>query len=136
MRSMTMLLLLVLLPFTGHTAAAERWFDPPAVELGNQLFQQHCAACHGSEAQGTENWKQTDADGIYPPPPLNGTAHAWHHSIPQLARSIKEGGVKLGGKMPPFGDRLNNGEILALIAYFQSKWPDELYQAWHQRFLQ
>ena len=135
MRSMTPFLLLMLLPFASP-AAAERWFAQPAVELGNRLFQQHCAACHGSEAQGTENWKQTDADGHYPPPPLNGTAHAWHHSIPQLARSIKEGGVKLGGKMPPFGDRLNNGEILALIAYFQSQWPDELYQAWHQRFLQ
>ena len=38
--------------------------------------------------------------------------------------------------MPPFGEQLNNGEILALIAYFQSKWPDEIYQVWQQRFLQ
>jgi len=129
-------LFFMLLPICGSTAAAERWFDQPVVELGNQLFQQHCAACHGSEAEGTKNWKQPDANGNYPPPPLNGSAHAWHHPLPQLARSIKEGGIKLGGVMPPFGDRLSNPEILAAIAYFQSKWPDEIYRTWHERFMQ
>lgn len=130
------LMLFILLPLTGGAAAAERWFDQPVVDLGNRLFQQNCAACHGIEAEGTKNWKQTDGNGNYPPPPLNGSAHAWHHSIPQLARSIKEGGVKIGGVMPPFGDRLSNPEILALIAYFQSKWPDEIYEVWHERFMQ
>ena len=131
------LMLFVLLSLSGSAmAAAERWFDQPVVDLGNRLFQQNCAACHGREAEGTKNWKQTDSNGNYPPPPLNGSAHAWHHSIPQLARSIKEGGIKLGGVMPPFGDRLSNPEILALIAYFQSKWPDEIYQVWHERFMQ
>ena len=136
MRSIKSIWCLLLLQLSGPVAAAERWFDQLTVDLGNQLFQQYCAACHGSDAQGSKNWKQTDADGNYPPPPLDGSAHAWHHSIPQLSQSIREGGIKLGGKMPPFGERLSNGEILALIAYFQSKWPDEIYQAWHQRFLQ
>jgi len=126
----------LLLLLSWPVAAAERWFDDSTVDFGNQLFQQHCAACHGSEAQGTENWQQSDADGYYPPPPLDGSAHAWHHSIEQLTDSIREGGIKLGGRMPPFGDRLSNGEILALIAYFQSKWPNEIYRAWHGRFLQ
>lgn len=127
----------LLLPLLGNPVlAAERWFDPPAVEVGKRLFQQHCAACHGSEAEGTRDWKKPDASGNYPPPPLDGSAHAWHHSLPQLARSVKEGGIKLGGVMPPFGDQLSNPEILAVIAYFQSKWPEEIYQAWHQRFMQ
>lgn len=127
---------LTLLLLAAQAAAAERWFNQPIVHLGDKLFQQHCATCHGSNAEGTREWKKPDANGNYPPPPLDGSAHAWHHSIPQLARSIKEGGVRYGGVMPPFGDRLSNEQVLALIAYFQSHWPDEIYQVWHERYMQ
>lgn len=119
-----------------NITAAERWFNQEVVDYGAGLFQQNCAACHGVNAEGTKEWKKTDANGNYPPPPLDGSAHAWHHSIPQLARSIKEGGIKLGGVMPAFGNKLSDQEVLALIAYFQSKWPDEVYQVWHERNMQ
>ena len=111
-----------------NIAAAERWFNQSVVDYGSSLFQQNCAVCHGANAEGTKEWKKTDANGNYPPPPLDGSAHAWHHSIPQLARSIKEGGIKLGGVMPAFGDKLSDQDVLAVIAYFQSKWPDEVYK--------
>ena len=117
-------------------AAAEPWFDEATVDHGDQLFQQNCAVCHGGNAEGTLEWKQPDANGNYPPPPLNGSAHAWHHSMQQLARSIKQGGIKLGGVMPAFGDKLSDQDVLAVIAYFQSKWPEKVYQAWHDRFMQ
>ncbi|MDH3537580.1 MAG: cytochrome c [Gammaproteobacteria bacterium] len=130
-------LIIALLPMTGFEAiAAERWFNQPFVDYGGKLFQQNCAVCHGSNAEGTSDWKQPDANGKYPPPPLDGSAHAWHHSIPQLARSIKEGSIPLGGVMPAFGDKFSDQEVLALIAYFQSKWPDKVYQVWHDRFMQ
>lgn len=119
-----------------NIAAAERWFNQDIVDYGGPLFQQNCAVCHGVNAEGTKEWKKTDANGNYPPPPLDGSAHAWHHSIPQLARSIKEGGIKLGGVMPAFGDKLSDQDVLAVIAYFQSKWPDEVYKAWHDRNMQ
>ena len=119
-----------------NIAAAERWFNQDVVDYGAGLFQQNCTICHGVNAEGTKEWKKTDVNGNYPPPPLNGSAHAWHHSIPQLARSVKEGGIKLGGVMPPFGDKLTDQDVLAVIAYFQSKWPDEVYKAWHDRNMQ
>lgn len=119
-----------------NIAAAKRWFNQDVVDYGDGLFQQNCAICHGVNAEGTKEWKITDVNGNYPPPPLNGSAHAWHHSIPQLARSIKEGGIKLGGDMPPFGDKLTDQDVLAVIAYFQSKWPDEVYKVWHDRNMQ
>ena len=130
------LIALILCLIGVNATAAERWFNQPIVEFGGKLFQQHCAVCHGSNAEGTREWKKPDANGNYPPPPLDGSAHAWHHSIPQLARSIKQGGIPLGGVMPPFGDQLSDEQVLALIAYFQSKWPDEIYQVWHDRFMQ
>ena len=127
-------LLLCLASF--HIAAAERWFNQDVVDYGAGLFQQNCAVCHGVNAEGTKEWKKTDANGNYPPPPLDGSAHAWHHSIPQLARSIKEGGIKLGGVMPAFRGKLSDQDVLAVIAYFQSKWPDEVYKVWHDRNMQ
>lgn len=35
-----------------------------------------------------------------------------------------------------YGEKLSNEEVLAVIAYFQSKWPDEVYEIWHQHFMQ
>jgi mono/diheme cytochrome c family protein len=119
-----------------NSIASERWYNQTIVDNANRLFQQNCAVCHGANAEGTSDWKKTDANGNYPPPPLNGSAHAWHHSIPGLARSIKEGGLKLGGVMPPFGDKLSDQDILALIAYFQSKWPGQVYDVWTEQHMQ
>ncbi len=131
------ILTITLLPLAAmNVSAAERWFDQKIVDYGAQLFQKNCAVCHGANAEGTRDWKKTDANGHYPPPPLNGSAHAWHHSIPQLSRSIREGGIKLGGVMPAFGDKLSDQDIISLIAYFQSTWPNENYSVWAGRHMQ
>lgn len=126
----------VLILVTGQVAAApgERWYSEEQVAQGKPLFQQNCAACHGQNGEATANWKQTDANGNYPPPPLNGTAHTWHHDLDLLRRTIREGGAKLGGQMPGFEGRLSAVEIDSIIAFFQSRWPDEIYQRWSGRF--
>jgi len=123
-----------LLALPSISGAESRWYDQSAVDNGRSLFQQNCASCHGQNAEATTNWKQTDPDGNYPPPPLNGTAHAWHHSKDLLKETILEGGTKIGGLMPGFSGQLSSAEVDAVIAYFQSKWPDELYQKWDGRF--
>lgn len=110
-----------------------RWYSQQIVATGASLFQQNCASCHGANAQGTLEWKKTDSNGHYPPPPLNGTAHAWHHDLTVLKNTIQEGGIRLGGTMPPFINLLSESEIDAVIAYFQSKWSDQLYQQWDTR---
>ena len=111
-----------------------RWFTKAQIDLGSTLFLKKCALCHGNEAEATADWKKSDNNGNYPPPPLNGTAHAWHHSKLVLTSTIKEGGAKLGGLMPGFGNQLSDSDIEALIAYFQSKWPDHVYKKWAERF--
>ena len=110
-----------------------RWYTKEQVQRGRSVFQTNCATCHGAEAQGlTENWKTRTADGAFPPPPLNGTGHAWHHPLSLLVRSVNEGGIPLGGKMPGFKEKLDDEDILAAIAYFQSYWPREIYMRWQQ----
>ena len=129
-------LLMGLLLVAGHSIAAEgeRWYSDDQVTQGEKLFRQNCAACHGQNAEATPDWKKTDANGNYPAPPLNGSAHAWHHDIDLLRRTIREGGAKLGGQMPAFEGVLNSGQIDSVIAFFQSKWPDDVFQRWAGRF--
>jgi mono/diheme cytochrome c family protein len=128
--------LLFLLTLVGEYAAAEenvegRWFSPSLLQTGKGLFEEHCMACHGTNGQGmTENWKKPLADGSYPPPPINGSAHAWHHPLSVLLRTISNGGVPLGGKMPGFKTILTDEEMLAVVAYFQHWWTDEIYNTW------
>jgi len=112
----------------------DRWYGPDQLVKGEQFFQQLCASCHGVNAELTINWKKTDSNGKYPPPPLNGTAHAWHHSLQQLKQTIKSGGVPLGGVMPAFESKLSDADIDAVISYFQSKWPEQTYRKWSARF--
>ncbi len=113
--------------------AAERWYSEQQVKKGADLFAQNCASCHGAKGEGTKNWKTPDDNGVYPPPPINGKGHAWHHDLALLRGTVKNGGKPVGGTMPAFGDRLSKEDIDAVIAYVQSLWPEEIYQRWASR---
>lgn len=115
------------------SAQSNRWYTAEQAEHGRSLFQAHCANCHGDRAQGlAEDWRKTDADGNYPAPPLNGSAHAWHHPMVVLEATIMEGGVPLGGVMPGFASTLSENEVRAVIAHFQSLWADDIYARWYE----
>ena len=110
-----------------------RWYSEQQVSFGNQIYDANCIECHNPNARGTFKWKQPLEDGSYPPPPLNGSAHTWHHPLSVLMKTINDGGIQMGGKMPPFGDVLKDNEKIAVIAYFQSFWSDQIYSRWMQR---
>lgn len=109
-----------------------RNLDTAQIQRGHGLFLQNCAVCHGSNAEGAQNWNQPDASGKYPAPPLNGTGHAWHHPRQALITTINFGTARLGGSMPAWRDKLSEQEINDIIAWFQSQWPDEIYGAWQR----
>lgn len=106
--------------------------DADTLALGKQVFDTNCATCHGDDGQGALNWQKPGSDGKYPAPPLNGTGHAWHHPMAALRQTIHNGTIRLGGSMPAWKDKLSDQEINAVIYWFQSKWPDELYAAWQE----
>lgn len=124
------MLLFVLAGCERGPATAGRVTDPQVLAQGERIFQANCASCHGTQAQGAPNWEQPGADGKYPPPPLDGSAHAWHHPRNALRQVIKHGTVRIGGNMPAWGEKLSEAEIDAVIAWLQSRWPDEIYAAW------
>lgn len=117
----------------GQTEMVKRDFDPAQIEQGRALFQQNCAGCHGLNAEATPDWRKPLENGRYPPPPLNGTAHAWHHSTEELKRFILKGGPPGEGRMPGWEDKLTDQEINAILVWIKSLWPDEVYDAWYKR---
>ena len=113
-----------------------RWYSESQVARGDNLYQLYCSQCHKPDASGTSTWKERDAEGKLPPPPIDGTAHAWHHPLSVLRRTIRLGGVPLGGTMPGFADKLTADEVDAILAWVQSHWSDEVYRIWHERDVQ
>jgi mono/diheme cytochrome c family protein len=110
-----------------------RWYTQTQVERGAKVFDDNCASCHGSRAQGSFNWRKKLSDGSYPPPPLDGTGHAWHHPFDTLMATIDRGGAPMGGQMPAFGGEIPIDDQKAAIAFFQSKWDKRIYDAWFER---
>jgi len=110
-----------------------RWYSAAMVAEGAGLFAERWAACHGAAGQGAFTWRRRDAGGNFPPPPLNGSGHTWHHPLRVLRATIARGGGAVGGTMPAFGAQLNAAQRDAVIAHIQSRWPNEIYRVWAKR---
>jgi mono/diheme cytochrome c family protein len=95
---------------------------PEVLAAGEALYMEHCASCHGSNLEGQPNWQVPNADGVFPAPPHTRDGHTWHHPDEQLLRIIAEGGTTLNSAMPAFGNKLNQEEMGAILAYIKSFW--------------
>tara|TARA_B110000503_G_scaffold8912_1_gene12152 strand:+ start:841 stop:1263 length:423 start_codon:yes stop_codon:yes gene_type:complete len=104
------------------------WYSQAQVQEGEKIFLDHCAACHGAQAEGAENWTQADAAGNRPAPPLNGSGHAWHHSLADLTQTVTQG----RGAMPAWKETLTEAQIMSTLAWTHSRWPSEIYSVWSQ----
>ena len=106
-----------------------------SAQVGQVTFEQNCVSCHGKDGEGiVKDWKKRQADGSYPAPPVNGSAHAWHHSPKTLLSTINNGGAKLGGQMPAFKDQLSEEEKQALLDYMYSLWPKDIQAKYSVKF--
>jgi len=114
-------------------AVISRWYTADLVTIGKPLYAKYCADCHGVGGQGAPNWQKALPNGSYPPQPLNGSGHSWHHPLSQLDKTISMGGTHPGATMPGFGSILDRQQRLAVIAAFQSFWSDGVYQNWSRR---
>jgi mono/diheme cytochrome c family protein len=114
---------------------AARKLDPQKIKRGETVYRANCASCHGLNGEATPGWRTAGPDGRYPPPPLDGSAHAWHHSTETLEKMIREGSPGAGG-MPPWDGKLTNQQIDDVIVWIKSLWPDDVYDVWFKEIEQ
>jgi mono/diheme cytochrome c family protein len=117
--------------FAAEDGAMFPYADAEVVAEGKRLYADHCAACHGADLQGQPDWRLPDALGYLPAPPHDETGHTWHHPDPLLFAITKYGtSAVVGGdyrsNMMGFGDVLSDEEIVAVLAYIKSTWPQRI----------
>jgi mono/diheme cytochrome c family protein len=118
----TALATLLALPSACGERAADR------LALGEKLYAQHCAACHGAKLEGQPNWRQRMPNGRMPAPPHDESGHTWHHPDSVLFGITKHGLVpryappRYESDMPAFAGKLSDDEIWAVLAYIRNHW--------------
>jgi len=113
----------------------------PDLGAGQALYAENCAACHGVDLEGQDNWQSQGADGRLPAPPHDDTGHTWHHADTLLFEYTKLGGEALMAQqgmdfnsgMPGFGDQLTDQEIWNVLAYIKSTWPTRIIDIQSER---
>ena len=105
--------------------------DAEVVALGREVYAAECAACHGADLEGQAGWRSPGPDGLLRAPPHDATGHTWHHPDAVLFALTKEGPeAHVGGghrsAMPGFADVLSDEEIVAVLSYIASTWPEEV----------
>ena len=89
--------------------------DPAAMGIGERLYVNHCAACHGSDARGSKGFPNlTDADW------LHGGDHA------TIKKSITEGRV---GMMPPMAAVVGDAQDIRNVAHYVLSLSDSPHDA-------
>jgi len=108
--------------FLGQPVTGEQ------IILGQEVYSEYCASCHGANLEGQPNWKRRLENGRMPAPPHDESGHTWHHSDQDLFAITKLG---VGGVVPgyesdmlAFGETLSDEEIAAVLAFIKSTWPE------------
>jgi mono/diheme cytochrome c family protein len=98
------------------------------IAVGQAVYAQHCAACHGANLEGQPDWQKRLPSGSFPAPPHDATGHTWHHPDQYLFETTKYGWQRFAppgyqSVMQGFQDVLSDAEIWAVLAYIKSHWP-------------
>ena len=103
------------------------------VTLGQNLYSENCASCHGAHLEGQTNWQNRDDKGYLPAPPHDETGHTWHHPDEYLFLMTKYGIEKIIGKkylnnMPAYENILSDKEIIAVLSFIKSTWSSQIQE--------
>jgi mono/diheme cytochrome c family protein len=94
--------------------------------LGERVYAEQCASCHGDNLEGQPDWQTPLASGRLPAPPHDASGHTWHHSDEELFTITKDGMASLvpgySSDMPAFASVLTDGEIRAVLEFIRSTW--------------
>jgi len=118
-------------PFGTAAGPPDRYQDAQQIARGQAVYTQHCMTCHGADGKGPPgDWRIRDADGRFPPPPLDDSAHAWHHPTAALLETVRDGSPGGQGNMPAWNGKLSEQAMQDVVAYIKTLWSDPVYQLW------
>ncbi len=105
--------------------------EPEVVARGQNIYAAQCASCHGSKLEGQADWRERLPNGRLPAPPHDKAGHTWHHPDAQLFELTKRGpAAVVGGNyqsdMPAYAGVLSDEDIVAVLSYIKSTWPDRI----------
>ena len=88
--------------------------DPVYVKLGQKVYMDQCASCHGVNLEGQAGWRDKMVDVL-------------------LYKLTKYGFTAMIGSdykvsMPIYDNVLKDEEIIAALSYIKSTWPDDVRQ--------
>jgi len=113
-----------------HVAAqSDQTSKGSALAVGQSVYAQHCAGCHGAKLEGQPDWKRRLPSGRLPAPPHDASGHTWHHPDSMLFEITKKGTAAVVGggyesDMPGFDGVLTDEQIRAALAFIKSQWPE------------
>ena len=122
-------------PFAADQAEAMlRPDDPKVLAVGERIYSEQCASCHGDRLQGQPEWRTRGTDGLLPAPPHDANGHTWHHPDEMLFRITRNGVASIIGdpdyktSMPAYEGRLSDDEIIAVLSWIKAQWPAQVRQ--------
>ncbi len=118
----------------GKTGLVVRNLDSVQIQRGEAVYRANCTGCHGPNGEATPDWRKPNPDGKYPPPPLDSSAHAWHHSTEVLKKTILKGTPPEIGSMPAWEGKLTEQQVDDVVVWIKSLWSDEIYDLWYKNF--
>jgi len=111
----------------SHVSAENHFFpitknNAEQINLGKKLYDNYCITCHAHHSSLTHIKNDKLLQGF-------DNHRAWDHDDKTLFNTIKYGLKVAGwpGIVMRFKDRLQDDEIVAIIAYFKTFWTDEDY---------
>lgn len=137
-----MRLAVFLLACTATAAQADHRLTGRDLDAGAALYSENCASCHGADLEGQPDWRTPGSDGVLPAPPHDVTGHTWHHDTPLLlAYTLKGGQAALEARgvtgftsgMPAFEDALSEDQVLDILGFIHSTWPEQAQEVQSQR---
>lgn len=92
------------------------------LERGGQIYQQHCADCHGKQGEGVP--------GAYPP--LAGNRAVTLPNTANLVQVVLHGGFAPATRgnprpygMPPYATVLSDADVAAVLTYIRGSWNNQ-----------
>jgi len=107
--------------------------DAAAMEKGKALFEEHCAVCHGEEAQGQEGIAPSLLDDVFLDE-AGDLPDAAYFAIIKGGSDVKPIAGRTGspdGGMTAFGGQISDDDIWSIVAWLRSQKAHEAAEGHH-----